>query len=240
MDGQRILVIDDDPDLVALLDGAFTKEGAQVYTAYNGREGLRQFYAHRPHLVILDLTMPVLDGWQTLSRIRDLSDVPVILLTVQGSDDNIVRGLDAGAIDYVAKPFSVRVLVARAQAALRAARPVGREDKPLPYDDGCLRVDLEARRVSLRGESLALTETEYRLLAYLIENQGLVLNQEQILSRVWGPGYTDAPQYVRGYVRRLRQKVEADPRNPKYIVTARGAGYYFDGKPKIGRPNELL
>jgi DNA-binding response OmpR family regulator len=233
MDGQKILVIDDDPDLVAMLDRAFSKEGFRVYAAYDGWEGLSQFYECRPDLVILDLNMPVMDGWQTLSRIRDLSDVPVIVLTVQGSEADTIRGLHAGAVDYVSKPFSVRVLVARAQAALRAARLVRRGEVPQPYDDGYLRVDPAARRVSVRGEPLALTETEYRLLTYLVESEGQVLELDQILSRIWGPGYTGEPQYVRAYMRRLRMKLEPDPDQPRYLKTARGVGYFFEGKAQV-------
>ncbi len=230
MDGSKILVIEDDPDLASLLAQALSRMGAQVYTAPDGLDGLRAFYAQQPDLVILDVIMPVMDGWQTLSRIRELSDVPIIMLTVQASEAEIVRGLDRGAMDYVTKPFSMRVLIARIQAALRVAELRPGATKSARYDDGYLRIDLVDRRVIAGGELAPLTETEYRLLAYLVENAGQVLSQQQIVKQVWGPEYSEDVHYVRTYIRRLRQKVEPEPTNPSYVMTARGAGYYFEGQ----------
>ena len=227
MDACRILVIDDDPDLVTLLDHALSRAGAQVYTAQDGADGLRVFYAQQPDLLILDVVMPVMDGWQTLLRIRELSDVPVIMLTVQGSEAEIVRGLDLGAVDYVTKPFSMRVLIARVEAALRVAGRRSDAAEPAAYDDGYLRIDLEQRRVTVGGALVPLTETEYRLLIYLVENAGRVLSSQQILRRVWGPAYGEETQYVRTYIRRLRLKLEADPADPEYLLTVRGVGYRF-------------
>jgi len=235
MDGRKILVIDDDPDLVSLLNRALSRAGAQVSTARDGRDGLREFYAQRPDLVILDVVMPVMDGWQALSRIRELSGVPVILLTVQASEEETIRGLDAGAADYVAKPFSIKVLLARAEAALRMADAPAPGARPVSYDDGYLHFDRAARRALVRGEPLPLTDTEYRLLACLVENAGQVLSQRQILERVWGPEYCGEVQYVRAYISRLRAKLEADPRKPRYLLTARGAGYYFQGQAQVRR-----
>lgn len=236
MDEHKILVIDDDPDLASMLDQALSRAGAQVHTAHDGKDGLRAFYAQQPDLVILDVVMPVLDGWQTLARIRELSDVPVIMLTVQGTEAEIVHGLDLGAVDYVTKPFSMRILVARIEAALRVAGQRSDAAVPASYDDGHLRIELEERRVFVGGVPEALTDTEFRLLAYLVENAGQVLSQEQIVSRVWGPAYAEALHYVRAYIRRLRLKVESDPAKPVYIMNARGVGYYFAGRgPDLAR-----
>ena len=228
MDGQKILVVDDDPDLTSLLAHALSRAGAQVLTAPDGQAGLRLFYAQQPDLVVLDVVMPVMDGWQTLARIRQFSDIPVIMLTVQNSEEEIVLGLDRGAVDYVTKPFSMRVLIARIEAALRMDSLRRDPAAPLRYDDGHLRIDSANRRVTLDGEPAPLTDTEYRLLVYLVENAGRVVSNLQILKRVWGPEYEEETQYVRAYIGRLRRRVERDPQNPEYILTVRGAGYCFE------------
>ncbi|MFC2037762.1 response regulator transcription factor [Chloroflexota bacterium] len=226
MDGRKILIIDDDVDLIRLLEQVFSQEGAQVYTAFDGRDGLRLFQAHRPDLVILDVMMPVMDGWQTCSRICEISDVPVIMLTVSGKEADVVQGLDMGAVDYVTKPFSVKILLARVRSLLRGTAPS--VEKPVTYDDGYLQIDLTRQQVSVAGETLELTRTEYRVLACLFQNADRVLAQRQILEQVWGREYRDSVEYVHVHVYRLRQKLEPDPRQPRYLVTRRGAGYCFE------------
>ena len=226
MDGRKILIIDDDRALVMLMERAFSQAGAQVYVAGDGQQGLRQLYAHQPDLVILDVLMPVLDGWQTLSRIRDFCDVPVIMFSVLGKENDIARALGSGAIEYVTKPFSLNLLLARAQALLRQTG-AGSGAERVAYDDGYLRIDLRGRSVSVKGEPVPLTGTEYRLLAYLVQYADHLVPYARVLDRVWGPEYGGAVHYVHAYLFRLRQKLEVDPARPKYLLTTRGLGCCF-------------
>ena len=227
MQGKTILVIDDDPEMLRLLEHIFSREGAQVCTAAGGQEGLRQFYNYPPHLVVLDVMMPDLDGWQVCARVRQMSDVPIIFLTALNAEAEIIHGLDTGAVDYVTKPFSPHVLVARARAALRQTELAPGTEKTDTYRDDYLAIDLDARRVRVRGEPVKLTKTEYRLLAYLVENAGQVLTPQQILEYVWGREYRDSIDYTHVYMWRLRQKLEEDPQNPRYLLTEHGLGYRF-------------
>jgi DNA-binding response OmpR family regulator len=223
LQGKRILAIDDDPDLLWLINLAFSRAGAQVYTAADGQEGLRQFYAHRPHLVILDVMMPLLNGWHVCGRIRQVCDVPIIMLTVLKEDSDVVRGLDLGADDYVPKPFSMNVLLARARAALRRAMPPSTG----AYSNGYLTIDLDERRTLVRGQLVRLTATEHQLLAYLFQNADRVLSYQQILENVWGWEHHGDVNYVHVYISRLRKKLEKDPNNPQYLLNERGVGYCF-------------
>jgi two-component system KDP operon response regulator KdpE len=227
LQGKRILIIEDDIRVVGLLAYCFSGTGTQIYSALDGRDGLRQFYLHQPHLVILDIMMPDLDGWQVCSRIRQVSDVPIIILSALGSETDIIHGFDCGAVDYVTKPFKTRVLVARAQAALRQAKLSAEPEKPLTYGDEHLSIDLGQRQVLVRGTPVDLTRTEYRLLAYLVEHAGQAVTHQQILGHVWGPEYVDSPEYVHVHISRLRQKLEKDPLHPHYLVTKHGVGYSF-------------
>ena len=169
--------------------------------------------------------MPNLDGWQVCQHIRALSDVPIIILTGRDDDDDVIYGLDCGADDYVIKPVSPDVLLAHVRAALRRAPE---PETPNGYRDGYLAIDLHRRHVSVQGDPVALSPTDYRLLAYLVKNAGRVLTTEQILATVWGEEYQDRPQYVHAYIWRLRQKLEANPRCPRYLLSERGVGYYFE------------
>jgi len=228
LQGRKILIVDDDPTTRFLAQKVLSQEGCLVDLAQDGQEGLRQFYAVRPDLVVLDVIMPRMDGWQTLSLIRQLSDVPVLMLTGQDCDDDIVHGLESGADDYLIKPFNPKVLLARVRAALRrAVQPSSSEQAPI-HEDGYLTVDLVARRVLVRGEPVKLSAKEFGMLAYLVENAGWVLSARQILERVWGWAYQDDTDYVRVYMAHLRQKLEADPKKPKYLLTEHGIGYRFN------------
>jgi two-component system KDP operon response regulator KdpE len=229
--GRKILVIDDDPDLLELVGVLFSRAGAIVITACDGEEGLRRFYADRPHLVILDLMMPGMDGWEACRSLRQLSNVPIIMLTALTSTPDVARGLDGGADDYVTKPFANRVLLARARALMRRSMLPATNEKPVRYDDDYLAVDLERRRVMVRGKTVRLTPTEYRLLAYLVQHPGQVLTYEQILEQVWGPEVGQSWQYVQVYIYRLRRKLEKDPRRPRYLLAEPGVGYCFEGWP---------
>ena len=192
LQGKRILIIEDDIRVVGLLAYCFSGTGTQIYSALDGRDGLRQFYLHQPHLVILDIMMPDLDGWQVCSRIRQVSDVPIIILSALGSETDIIHGFDCGAVDYVTKPFKTRVLVARAQAALRQAKLSAEPEKPLTYGDEHLSIDLGQKQVLVKGTPVDLTRTEYRLLAYLVEHAGQAVTHQQICPRPHLPPASEA------------------------------------------------
>jgi two-component system KDP operon response regulator KdpE len=198
-----------------------------VTVSSDGQDGLEKFFATQPDLVVLDIMMPAMDGWETCRQIRLVSDTPVILLTSLSSDEEIVRGLEAGADDFVSKPFRPDVLLARARAVMRRARPLSEQELIRRYADGYLTVDLENRRVTVTNRRVNLTPTEYRLLIYLIRNAGKVLSFTQILENVWGEEYRDSPNYVHVYISHLRQKLERDPHNPQYFVSEHGTGYQF-------------
>jgi two-component system KDP operon response regulator KdpE len=228
MDGKKILVIDDDVNLLQSMKFTFARAGATVLTAMDGREGLRRFYAERPDLVILDVRMPDIDGWETCRQIRLLSNTPIIMLTTLHQDDEIVRGLDYGADDFVTKPFSREVLLARARALLRRSEAPTEGEPASLYNDGYLSINLARRRVLVAGEAVQLTATEFRLLAVLLQNAGQVLTYRMILDKVWGWEYHESVDYVHVYLSHLRRKLEADPRNPQYLLTERGVGYRFE------------
>lgn len=227
---KKILIVDDEPAFTNLVDQILTQKGYQVLKASDGQEALRLLFAHKPDLVLLDVVMPKMDGWQTLSRIRELSDIPIIILTgKRGDEEDIVRGLDCGADDYLLKPVRNRELVARVQAALRRAELPSLQgvQKEITYSDDFLAVDVNKRRVMVNGEPVKLTPKEFRLLALLVENADYILTHKQILEKVWGWEYTDDLDYVRIYISHLRQKIEPDSTQPRYIKTEPGVGYSF-------------
>jgi two-component system KDP operon response regulator KdpE len=225
---KTVLVIDDEPDLLAIVQAVFSQAGAQVHAAIDGEEGLRQFYAHQPDVVILDLMMPNVDGWAVCRAIRRLSDTPIILLTALSADKVVVDGLECGADEFITKPISPPVLLARTRAILRRTDLPPPVRKSTTYQDGYLTIDLETRRVLVRERSIKLSPTEYRLLSLLFKNTGRILSCEQILRNVWGEGYTGNVDYVHVYMRHLRKKVEEDPARPVYLLTEHGLGYRFE------------
>ncbi len=227
---KKVLVVDDDEALVELVDQVLTSKGYEVLKASNGQEALRLLFDQRPDLVLLDVVMSKMDGWQTCSRIRDVSDIPIIMLTgKRRAEDDIVRGLGYGADDYLFKPVGNRELVARVRAALRRAELSSSADakREITYSDGFLTVDVGERKVIVNGERVKLTPREFRLFALLVENGGRILTHKQILEKVWGWEYTDDLDYVRIYISHLRQKLEPDPALSRYIITESGVGYYF-------------
>ncbi len=223
----KLLIIDDDLTLVNALRLYLSKVGYDVVTAPNGLEGLQTLYNARPDLVVLDIMMPKLDGWEVCKRIRELSDVPIIMLTARDQETDRVMGLKMGADDYIAKPFSLKELEARLEAVLRRTRLPPPSRGRVLYSDDELTIDSERWEVRLRGEIVDLTPTELRLLLVLAENAGRVLTHEQLLEQVWGPEYIDETDYTKLFIWRLRQKLEADPTKPRYILTERGLGYRF-------------
>ena len=223
----KVLLIDDDAALLKLLGQYLEQAGYKVSRAANGRQGLQTLYNERPDLVVLDVVMPRLDGWTVCERIRDLSDVPIIMLTAKGEEVNKLRGFRLGVDDYITKPFSFAELTARVDAVLsRIQRSTGRRGADV-YHCGELTIDFESYTV-LRGEEvISLTPTEFRLLRYLAQNTGRVLSPEHLLREAWGPEYVDETGYIRRYIWYLRQKIEPDPGHPEYILTEREFGYRF-------------
>lgn len=225
-EASRVLVIDDDENLTRLLAESLEEHGYAVRSAANGLDGIRLLYDGRPDIVVLDVMMPRMDGWSTLSRIREMSEVPVIMLSARDAESDRLRGFELGVDDYVTKPFSLRELNARVGAVLaRAAKEPSRNGGHPPLSVGDLVIDFSSRRVLKRGDPVQLTPTEYRLLAALAADAGRTLSHEQLLERAWGPEYADEPGYVKRYIWYLRQKIEDDPSDPRYVVTVRGFGY---------------
>ena len=223
----KILIMEDDPALVRLLSLNLEGEGYTVHSADDGMEGLRLAFEEKPDLVVLDIMMPVMDGWGVCERLREVSHVPILMLTCRSDLRDKVRGLSMGADDYLPKPFDMEELLLRIEALLRRSRWRPYVTKPTTFDDGNLLVDLETREVRRGKERVELTPLEFRLLACFIRNPGRVLSKEYLLSQVWGPEYVEALHYVKVYVRHLRRKIEDAPTRPRYILTERGVGYRF-------------
>ena len=236
-----ILAVDDDERVRALCLAAFQPD-FDVVTAENGQQAIALVYQRRPDAVLLDITMPVMDGWEACRRIRDVSDTPIIMLTAHVSDADVVRGLDNGADDYVTKPFRPIQLGARIRALLRRKRlrsvveEHGAQPEHLSFDDGNLIVDVGRRVAIVRGRDVTLSATEYRLLEVLARHAGQVLTREQLLDQVWGRECSAQTNYIKTYVGLLRNKIEADPHNPRYVIARRGVGYYLE---RHAEPREL-
>jgi len=223
--GQRVLVVDDDEDIRQLLRELLERAGYAVDAAENGRAGLRLLFANSPSLVILDVSMPELDGYQTLERIRDLSDVPVLMLTARSQELQKVRGLTAGADDYVAKPFGRQELLARVQALLR--RSGGKVEVLEAYEDDFLRIDYAQRLITAAGRDVQLTPLEFKLLSTLVQHANQVLSRDQLLELVWGDPYGISGDQVKLYVGYLRRKLDATTPDTVPIETVRGFGYRY-------------
>jgi len=227
---KKVLVVDDELAHLRLVDQVLTSSGYEVVKAGSGQEAIRVIYEGKPDLVLLDVMMPEIDGWQTCRLIREVSDIPVIMLTgKRNSEDDIVRGLECGADEYLTKPVGNRELLARVKAALRRAEKPSymNQNKKVLFANEYLTVDVSERKVTIRGERLKLTPREFRLLALLVENADRVLSHQQVLENVWGWEYIDDVDYVRIYISHLRQKIEPNPSQPRYILTEPGVGYYF-------------
>jgi DNA-binding response OmpR family regulator len=226
MKSPRVLVIDDDDDIRGLVVELLQRAGLDVEEAGDGRAGLRAFHQAPADLVVLDVSMPELDGWQTLERIRDLSDVPVMMLTARGAELERVRGLQAGADDYMVKPFGRQELVARVQALLRRARSTG-EDTQDSYADERITIDFGQRAVTYEGREATLTPLEFKLLSAFVRNPRQVLSREQLLELVWGNAYGVSGDQVKLYVGYLRRKLDPEHPDRVPIETVRGFGYRY-------------
>ncbi len=224
---KTILVVDDEPRIIEAVGMNLDLEGYQVSGASNGCEALQKLTEDLPDLVILDVMMPEMDGFETLREIRQVSTVPVIMLTVRGEEIDKVKGLDLGADDYITKPFSPKELVSRVRAVLRRVEMPSPAPKTQIRVDDDLSIDFSQRKVIVRGEEVHLRPTEYRLLYHLVSNAGRVLTHENLLRRVWGYEYRDEDHYLWLYITYLRRKIEEDPKHPKYILGERGIGYRF-------------
>lgn len=227
LDRRRILVVDDEERMVRFIRMNLEHDGFQVGEAFNGKQAIQKIRDFTPDLILLDVMMPDIDGFDVLETIRDFSNVPVIMLTAKGEEDDRVRGLENGADDYITKPFSPRELVSRIKAVLRRTEGTSGSMHGLIEVDSRLKIDFERREIWLEGKLVKLRPTEYRLLYHLVQNAGWVVSHDQLLQKVWGYEYRDEPHYVRLYINYLRQKLEKDPANPIYILTERGVGYRF-------------
>lgn len=222
-----ILVVDDEPRMVRFVKMNLDLEGYFTLEANNGVQAIEKTRDFNPDLVLLDVEMPGLDGFETLKRIRQISEAPVIMLTVRSDEDDKIKGLDLGADDYITKPFSPRELSSRIRAVLRRAESTRSLDKQMIRIDDRLQFDLQRRDVIVDGERVNLRPTEYRLLYHLVQNAGWVVPHETLLTKVWGPEYVDDNHLLRLYITYLRKKIEPDLDNPRYIFTERGLGYRF-------------
>lgn len=227
-DPKTILVVDDEARIVQFVTMNLELEGFRVVGASNGKEALEKLSETlNPDLVVLDVMMPGMDGFETLGKIREISNVPVIFVSVRGEEFDRIMGLDLGADDYLTKPFNPRELVSRIRAVFRRMEASAPPRSHNITVDQELSINFDQRKVIVRGREIRLRPTEYRLLYQLVNNPGQLLTHETLLSRVWGPEYRDETHYLRLYITYLRQKLEQDPRNPEYILSERGLGYRF-------------
>jgi two-component system KDP operon response regulator KdpE len=222
-----VLVVDDEKRIRRLVRINLEMEGFQVIEATTGLEALDKARERMPDIIILDVKMPEIDGFETLRMLRELSNVPVLMLTVRNAEEDRVRGLDLGADDYLTKPFSPRELVSRVRAILRRVTPLTPSDSPVLEIDDRVSVDFNSGEVIVEGERIKLRPTELRLLRHLIENAGWTIPYSTLLSKVWGYEYKDELPYIRLYINYLRNKIEKDSSDPHYIITERGLGYRF-------------
>lgn len=225
---EKILVIDDEPDMLGLIQRCLEPAGYEVITALDGQSGMQCLRESQPNLVILDIMMPKMDGWEVCRLIRTVSAVPIIMLTALDLRENIVQGLNMGADDYVVKPFYLKELQARVEALLRRiSMPPPADRLPLRFDDGDLVIDPINRQVFVRKKVVYLTRTEYNLLLFMAKHADHILSPDLIFDKVWPYSVNSSPNSVKWYIWRLRKKIEDDPRHPRFIVTEKGVGYRF-------------
>ena len=239
-----VLIVDDSTEFTDLLRSYLEQHGYQVDTASGGQEAINHLQSNRRvDVILLDVMMPDIDGWETCQRLREITNVPILMLTALGRDTDLVQGLELGADDYLVKPFHLTELKARIEAHLRRARMSGWESPSPAYCDDELYVDLPNREVRLRGKHVSLSPTEFRLLACLVRNAGIVVPHKSLLSEVWGPDYLQDIRSLKLYIRYLRQKIEPDPTQPRYVLTEWGIGYRFRDiqnslRPPVREPRE--
>ncbi len=225
----KVLVIDDEETTVNLIAMLLERRDFEVFKAYRADDCLRMAYKHQPDIVLLDIMMPEMDGWEVCRRLREMSDVPILFLTARSDVKDVVDGLNMGADDYIIKPYDNDELVARIKAHLRRA-PRNDMSEELIFDEGEFRVNFMNREVYVRNEIKHLTPKEFNLLGVLVRNAGRVVTRRELVTQAWGEEYSDAIDSLKLYVHYLRQKVETDPARPDYILTSRGVGYRFAGR----------
>lgn len=230
----KILIIDDEEPTVHLTTILLEKHGFEVVKAYRADDGLRKAYRHQPDLVLLDIMMPDMDGWDVLRRLREMSDVPIVFLTARTDIKDVVRGLEMGSDDYVTKPFDNEELIARIKAHLRRA-PRSDATEQLTFNDGRFRINFLNRELIIDNEPRHLTPKEFNLLAVLVRHAGKVISRDELVHQAWGEEGELAIDSLKLYIHYLRQKIERNPNQPEYILTSRGVGYRFMGKPSNGR-----
>jgi len=223
----RVLVVDDEPQITRVLKTVLSSQGYQVRTAAEGESALSNFKEWSPELVITDLYMPHMDGIELCRRIREVSAVPIIVLSVKGEERSKVEALDSGADDYVTKPFGIDELMARVRAALRRGGATGAQEEA-SFDAGDFRIDMDARRVHTHGREVRLTPKEFDLFVYMARHPNRVITHRTLLGAVWGEACEDQSEYLRVFVGQLRKKLETDPSNPRYLVTEPWVGYRFN------------
>jgi DNA-binding response OmpR family regulator len=224
---RRVLVVDDEPRMIHFIRLNLDHDGYEVIEATSGAEALELLRDRMPDLILLDVMMPDMDGFETLQLLREISTVPVIMLTAKGEEEDRVRGLELGADDYITKPFSPREMVSRVRAVIRRTETPSAPTRDAIEVDDRLKIDFERREIFVEGELVKLRPTEFKLLYHLVQNAGWVVPHDQLLAKVWGYEYRDETHYLRLYVNYLRKKLEEDPSDPKYILTERGIGYRF-------------
>ena len=224
MSAGKVLVVDDDPQIRRVMKATLVGHGYEVIEARTGEEALEKMPAEMPNLVLLDMNMPGMGGLETCRAVRGGSDIPVIILSVRNTEKDKVAALDAGADDYVTKPFSIEELLARIRAALRRSSP---ESGPHAFSSPQLEIDFETRRVRARGGDVRLTPKEFELLRYLVAHAGKPVTHRELLQAVWGPDSGDDPEYLRVFINQVRKKIEPDPAKPRFILTEPWVGYRF-------------
>lgn len=230
MIGKTVLIIDDDPDLLHLASHIFQREGAETIIASGEMEGMSKLFTCHPDLVVLDVVLQEADGFEICRKIRQVSNVPLIMLTALNKEQEMLQGLEAGADDFLSKPFNAEILIARARAILRRSEYQNGNAAVFKYNDGNLSIDIENHHVLIKGKLIKLTRVEFRLLVYLARNAGKVLTFNQILSAVWGDEYRGNMEYVHIYISHLRRKLEENTKSPRYFLTVHGVGYIFESK----------
>jgi two-component system KDP operon response regulator KdpE len=228
VESSRVLVVDDEPQITRVLKTVLTSQGYQVRTAAEGESALSNFKEWSPELVITDLYMPHMDGVELCRRIREMSSVPIIVLSVKGEERSKVEALDSGADDYVTKPFGIDELMARVRAALRRSGGTTGTEEVSSFDAGDFRIDMDARRVHTQGREVRLTPKEFDLFVYMARHPNRVLTHAALLEAVWGQASQEQPEYLRVFMGQLRKKLEPDPSNPRYLVTEPWVGYRFN------------
>jgi two-component system KDP operon response regulator KdpE len=227
MTNTRILVVDDELDIIKLLRANLRAAGYEVFTVMNGVEALEVVEKEAPDLMLLDITMPKMDGFEVCRRVREWSQVPIIMVSALNDESDKLRCLDIGADDYVTKPFSKDELIARARAVIRRSKSSVTVPARPSFISGGLRIDFIRRQVTVSGKEIKLTPTEYNLLQELVLNAGKVLTYNHLLNKVWGPEYSDEKEYLHVFISRLRTKLEENPTSPEHIITVSGVGYRF-------------